>query len=163
MAQRQRSPYVRVDSSMRSRSGLMTSRQLSWQANAAKPIGQSAYRRLSPHKNNRNRRQRIVEINQQKINENMFIDVICCVMGRKVPDQIRSGLHPGHRTATRWGRQSSLSHLRIIIIANNYNGNKESEGDRGRGNWGHCLVRFAKISAMTRPESEPAYQAWQSH
>lgn len=76
---------------MRSRSGLMTSRQLSWQANAAKPIGQSAYRRLSPHKNNRNRRQRKVEINRKKINENMFIDVICCVMGRKLPDQIRSG------------------------------------------------------------------------
>lgn len=70
----------------------MTSRQLSWQANAAKPIGQSAYRRLSPHKNNRNRTQRKVEINQQKKNnENMFIDVICCVMGRKLPDQIRSG------------------------------------------------------------------------
>lgn len=70
----------------------MTRRQLSWQANAEKPIGQSAYRRLSPcHKNNRNRRQLKDEINRKKINENVFIDVICCD-GEKIarPDQFGS-------------------------------------------------------------------------
>lgn len=52
--------------------------------------------------------------------------------GEKIarPDQIRSGLHPGHRTATRCGRARTEL---MIIIANNYNGNKETEGD---GEWG---------------------------
>lgn len=54
--------------------------------------------------------------------------------GEKIarPDQIRSGLHPGHRTATRCGSGRARAEL-MIIIANNYNGNKESEGD---GEWG---------------------------
>lgn len=88
----------------------------------------------------------------------MFIDVICCVLGRKLPDQIRSG----RGSILAITLPPAVAEL-MIIIANNYTGNKESEGDRERGNWDHCLVRFAKISAMTRPESEPAYQAWQSH
>lgn len=78
---------------MRSRSGLMTSRPLSWQANAVRPIGQSAYRRVI----------KTTEIGDsskkqtkklKKINENVFIDVIFR-NEEKIARIDRVGLRPG--------------------------------------------------------------------